>query len=331
MAYAEVAGLPAVAGLWAPPADRCAVYALLGSSRQLSVGPGVDHGADDGGAVAPLAAGDPGPLRALAAGARDRGRRPVPAGRAGLRAGALADLLSRPVLVGYMAGRRRHHDRRPAGQGHRRRGGRATRPAELASFVTGLDAAHLRPTLTLAAVLLPVLSSATGCPPRWPVPLIAHAGRRRRGRRCLDLRGPRRRGGRRLPRARRAPALPAAGPRRLVALLLPAVGRRDRRLHGQHAHRPCVRRAQRRGRRRQPRSSCARRRQPRGRAAPRASRSAAAAAAPRSATRRAAAPSCTRWSPSRGRRRRCSRSAGRCSPPSRRPRWARSSSTPRCG
>ena len=38
MAYAEVSGLPAVAGLcavFAPPA----VYALLGSSRQPSVGP----------------------------------------------------------------------------------------------------------------------------------------------------------------------------------------------------------------------------------------------------------------------------------------------------
>ena len=38
MAYAEVAGLPAIAGLWAAVAPLV-IYALLGSSRQLSVGP----------------------------------------------------------------------------------------------------------------------------------------------------------------------------------------------------------------------------------------------------------------------------------------------------
>ena len=38
MAYAEVAGLPAVAGLWASLAPL-AIYAVLGTSRQLSVGP----------------------------------------------------------------------------------------------------------------------------------------------------------------------------------------------------------------------------------------------------------------------------------------------------
>jgi len=38
MAYAEVAGLPAVAGLWAI-IGSLAAYAVLGSSRQLSVGP----------------------------------------------------------------------------------------------------------------------------------------------------------------------------------------------------------------------------------------------------------------------------------------------------
>jgi len=38
MAYAEVAGLPPVVGLWASIGPLVA-YALLGSSRQLSVGP----------------------------------------------------------------------------------------------------------------------------------------------------------------------------------------------------------------------------------------------------------------------------------------------------
>ncbi|MGM0384842.1 MAG: SulP family inorganic anion transporter, partial [Actinomycetota bacterium] len=38
MAYAEVAGLPAVRGLWAIVLPL-ALYVFLGSSRQLSVGP----------------------------------------------------------------------------------------------------------------------------------------------------------------------------------------------------------------------------------------------------------------------------------------------------
>jgi MFS superfamily sulfate permease-like transporter len=38
MAYAQVAGLPAVAGLWAV-LGPLAVYAVMGSSRLLSVGP----------------------------------------------------------------------------------------------------------------------------------------------------------------------------------------------------------------------------------------------------------------------------------------------------
>ena len=38
MAYATVAGLPPVAGLWAALGPLL-VYAVLGSSRQLSVGP----------------------------------------------------------------------------------------------------------------------------------------------------------------------------------------------------------------------------------------------------------------------------------------------------
>ena len=38
MAYAEIAGLPPVAGLWAITGSLL-VYAFVGSSRQLSVGP----------------------------------------------------------------------------------------------------------------------------------------------------------------------------------------------------------------------------------------------------------------------------------------------------
>ncbi len=58
MAYAEVAGLAPVAGLWAilPP---LLLYALLGSSPQLSVGPESTTAVMTAAAVGPLVAGDP--------------------------------------------------------------------------------------------------------------------------------------------------------------------------------------------------------------------------------------------------------------------------------
>ena len=102
MAYAEVAGLPAVVGLWAAVASML-VYAVLGSSPQLSVGPESTTALMTATALGGLAAGQPERYAALAA---------ALAGLVGLiclvawvaRLGFLADLLSRPVLVGYMGG-----------------------------------------------------------------------------------------------------------------------------------------------------------------------------------------------------------------------------------
>jgi len=54
MAYAEVAGVPASAGLWSC-LGSLAVYAVLGSSRQLSVGPESTTALMTAAAVAPLA------------------------------------------------------------------------------------------------------------------------------------------------------------------------------------------------------------------------------------------------------------------------------------
>jgi MFS superfamily sulfate permease-like transporter len=58
MAYAEIAGLPAASGL-AAACGSLLVYAVLGSSRQLSVGPESTTALMTAVAVAPLAAGDP--------------------------------------------------------------------------------------------------------------------------------------------------------------------------------------------------------------------------------------------------------------------------------
>src|SRR3954463_15571370 len=66
MAYASVAGLPPVTGLWAC-LGPLAVYAVLGSSRQLSVGPQSTTSLMTVAVLAPMAAGDPGRYALLAA------------------------------------------------------------------------------------------------------------------------------------------------------------------------------------------------------------------------------------------------------------------------
>ena len=102
MAYATVAGLEPVVGLWAALAPL-AVYAVLGSSRQLSVGPESTTALMTATALAPIVAGDPARYAALAAAlALLVGGICLFAGLIGL--GFLANLLSKPVLVGYMAG-----------------------------------------------------------------------------------------------------------------------------------------------------------------------------------------------------------------------------------
>jgi SulP family sulfate permease len=102
MAYAGVAGLPAVAGLWAalPP---LAIYAVLGSSRLVSLGPESTTALMTAVAIGSLATGNPARYAALAASLA------FVVGVFALlawlvRLGFVADLLSRPVLVGYLAG-----------------------------------------------------------------------------------------------------------------------------------------------------------------------------------------------------------------------------------
>lgn len=102
MAYATLAGLPPVAGLWAALVPM-AVYAIVGSSSQLSVGPESTTALMTAAALAPLAIGDPARYAVMAAALA------VLVGivclLAGLcRLGFLAEMLSRPVLIGYMTG-----------------------------------------------------------------------------------------------------------------------------------------------------------------------------------------------------------------------------------
>ena len=102
MAYAQLAGLEPAVGIWAAIAAPI-VYALLGTSRLLSSGPESTTAVMVAAAIGPLAAGDPGRYAALTAGlALLVGVFCLVGGV--LRLGFLADLLSRPILVGFMAG-----------------------------------------------------------------------------------------------------------------------------------------------------------------------------------------------------------------------------------
>ena len=102
MAYAELAGFPPVIGIYASILPLIA-YACLGSSRQLIVGPDAATCTIVAAALVPLAAGDPGRYLALSmALAMIVGVMCLAGGMLGL--GAIADLLSRPILTGFMNG-----------------------------------------------------------------------------------------------------------------------------------------------------------------------------------------------------------------------------------
>jgi high affinity sulfate transporter 1 len=170
MAYATVAGLPAVVGLWAAIAPL-AVYALLGTSRQLSAGPESTTALMTATALAPLAVGDPGRYAALAA---------LLALLVGViclvgglvRLGFLADLLSRPVLVGYMTG---VAVIMIASQSGKVIGAPVTGDEfvpQIRSLVRVIGETHW-PTVVFSAAVLAVLFGLARWVPRWPGPLIA--------------------------------------------------------------------------------------------------------------------------------------------------------------
>src|SRR5262245_11397743 len=100
LAYATLAGLPAVAGLYAALAGL-AVYAVLGSSPVLSINPTATSSVLAAAAGAALVHSGRYPA-ALAMAAIMAGAIAIAAGIA--RLGFLAQLLSRPVLIGYAGG-----------------------------------------------------------------------------------------------------------------------------------------------------------------------------------------------------------------------------------
>ncbi|HET6920908.1 MAG TPA: sulfate permease [Jiangellaceae bacterium] len=220
MAYAEVAGLPPVVGLWAIMGPLF-VYALIGSSRQLSVGPESTTALMTALVVAPLAGGDPARYAALAAAlALIVGGLCLLAWLA--RLGFLADLFSHPVLAGYMAGiavfmivsQLTKITGVPVDG--------ESLVSDVGSFLSGLDRMHL-PTLVMSAAVLAFLLFGAWLWPKAPVPLVgmllaagvvAAFSLQDRGIRVVGE----------IPAGLPTPGLPGLALEELTALLLPAVG-----------------------------------------------------------------------------------------------------------
>jgi len=102
VAYAELAGVPPVAGLYAALLGMIG-YGLFASSRLVIAGPDAAIALLVGVAIAPLAAGD-GTRALLLASALAVLVGLILLVTALIRAGVVADLLSKPVLVGYLTG-----------------------------------------------------------------------------------------------------------------------------------------------------------------------------------------------------------------------------------
>ena len=102
MAYSALAGMPPTSGLWVVIV-AFVLYAFVGSSRLLSIGPESSTALLTATALAPLAGGQPLRYAALA------GALALIVGvlaliAAALRLGFIGDLLGKPILIGYMAG-----------------------------------------------------------------------------------------------------------------------------------------------------------------------------------------------------------------------------------
>lgn len=173
MAYSAIVNTPPVTGLWTALA-ACLVYAVLGGSRVLSVGPESTVALLAGATIAPLAGGDPERVAALTAALCL-----VVAGWCFLgriaKLGVVADLLSQPLLVGYLAG---GAVLMVVGQLGRVTGTSVDGESivdQLRSFLDVVGGTHL-PTLAVASGTLAVLLLIVWLRPLWPAALIAVIG-----------------------------------------------------------------------------------------------------------------------------------------------------------
>ena len=170
MAYATIAGLPAATGLVAVVVPAV-VYLVFGSSRRLSVGPESTVALMTATAIGALGAHGPREQLAFAAAyAIVTGLLCLVGWLGGL--GFLADLLSRPVLVGYMAGVAALMVLSQITKLTGIPAGGDTLPLQVLDAVRNAHLVHW-PTVALAAALLTMLLVSAHYFPRLPNPLFA--------------------------------------------------------------------------------------------------------------------------------------------------------------
>jgi sulfate permease, SulP family len=170
MAYAELVGVPPVVGLWTILPAMC-VYALFGSSRQLSVGPESTTSVMTAAAISPLLLADGSNYGVLTATlAMLVGAICVVAYVAKL--GFLANLLSKPILIGYMAGVALMMIAGQLGKisGISIQGN--TVFTQVSQFIQQMDRWHV-PTLILAGLAFGFLLAIGHFFPTAPAPLLA--------------------------------------------------------------------------------------------------------------------------------------------------------------
>lgn len=170
MAYGELAGVEPVAGLWAilPP---MVIYAVFGSSPQLSIGPESSTAVMTAVAIAPLAAAKSDAYSSLAA---------LLAIIMGVvciigyvaRLGFLANLLSKPILIGYMAGIALIMIGGQLGKIGKIEIEANAFFGQVSEFIGKLKLAH-SPTLILGILVLVFLFAFQRRFPNLPIPLIA--------------------------------------------------------------------------------------------------------------------------------------------------------------
>jgi high affinity sulfate transporter 1 len=170
MAYGELAGVKPIVGLWAilPP---MIIYTLLGSSSQLSVGPESPTAVMTAVAVSPIVTQGGGDYASLAS---------LLAVIVGIiciigyfaRLGFLADLLSKPILVGYMAGVAVLMIAGQLGKISRVKIDSEQVFGQIIEFLSNIDRIHL-PTFILALCILVFLLVIQRRFPNAPAPLLA--------------------------------------------------------------------------------------------------------------------------------------------------------------
>ncbi|HEX2705702.1 MAG TPA: SulP family inorganic anion transporter, partial [Candidatus Lustribacter sp.] len=172
MAYTAIVNVPPVTGLWTALAALI-VYAILGGSRVLSPGPESTVALMAGAAIAPLVAGSPDRAIALTAALSL-----IVAGWCLIarifRLGVVADLLSQPLLVGYLAGGAVLMIVGQLGKATRTSVNGISITDQIRSFSAAVGGTHL-PTLMVCAGTLALLLFVRWVRPSWPAPLIAVA------------------------------------------------------------------------------------------------------------------------------------------------------------